>query len=378
MWEKIVLNLVSNAFKFTFDGEIELTLRPGGDGDEIALDHQKSGPAKKFALLTVRDTGVGIPEEAMPKLFERFYRVENTRSRTQEGTGIGLALVQELVKLHGGVIRAKSRLGAGTTFTVAIPFGSAHLPANAAAGAIAADSAKVGAQFALEANSWLPESSPEPPTDAFAPPRPAPAGNGFAGGAAVPHWARARILLADDNADMRAYLARLLAEHFDVEPVRDGVAALEAARRRPPDLILSDVMMPNLDGFGLIREIRTDPELKALPVILLSARAGEESRVDGLQQGADDYLIKPFSARELLARVGAQLSMAQLRRQATAALEANHRELRERADELRAFNRVAVGRELRMIELKRELNCLCQRLGQPPRYPMDPEDAPRE
>jgi DNA-binding response OmpR family regulator len=151
------------------------------------------------------------------------------------------------------------------------------------------------------------------------------------------------------------------------------VAALAAARREVPDLILSDVMMPNLDGFGMLREIRADPALKSVPIVLLSARAGEESRVDGLHQGADDYLIKPFSARELLARVSGQLSMAQLRRESTEALQKSHEELRERAEEMRAFNEAAVGRELRMIELKRELNELCRQLGQPPRYALESE-----
>jgi CheY-like chemotaxis protein len=127
---------------------------------------------------------------------------------------------------------------------------------------------------------------------------------------------RPRILLADDNADMRQYLRRLLSEHYHVEAVPDGRAALDAAKRSMPDLILSDVMMPRLDGLGLLREIRADQELCTLPVILLTARAGEESRVEGMQAADDDYLVKPFGARELLARVSAHLQMARLRRRA--------------------------------------------------------------
>jgi signal transduction histidine kinase/DNA-binding response OmpR family regulator len=350
MWEKIVLNLVSNAFKFTFEGEIEVKLDSVGGA----------------ARLCVRDTGVGIPPEAIPRIFERFYRVENTRSRTQEGTGIGLALVQELVRLHGGTIGAESRLGVGTTFTVTIPLGTAHLPPNRAGGPAPRERAgfrAMTAAFADEAMGWLP-GEPEPAALPGEPPA-----NPTEGAPGAP---RPRVLLADDNADMRGYLARLLAEHYDVDAVGDGLAALEAARRRAPDLILSDVMMPRLDGFGLIREVRADPALKALPVILLSARAGEESRVDGLQRGADDYLIKPFSARELLARVGAQLGLAQLRRESTQALQRSHAELTERAEALRRFNEFAVGRELRMIELKKEINALCEWAGQPPRYPAEP------
>jgi PAS domain S-box-containing protein len=128
--------------------------------------------------------------------------------------------------------------------------------------------------------------------------------------------ARARVLVADDNGDMRQYLCRLLSASYQVEEVADGEAALAIVRRRPPDLVLTDVMMPGLDGFGLLSELRADPQTKAVPVVLLSARAGEESRVEGLAAGADDYLVKPFSARELLARVGAHLEMARVRRDA--------------------------------------------------------------
>ena len=134
--------------------------------------------------------------------------------------------------------------------------------------------------------------------------------------AARPNGQRARVLWSDDNADMREYVRRLLGERFEVEAVADGQAALEAARANPPDLVLSDVMMPRLDGFGLLRELRIDPALSTIPIILLSARAGEESRVEGLSEGADDYIIKPFSARELLARIATHVEMARLRREA--------------------------------------------------------------
>ena len=151
------------------------------------------------------------------------------------------------------------------------------------------------------------------------------------------------IVVADDNADMRHYLARLLGERYNVETVPDGQAALAAARERRPDLILSDVMMPHLDGFGLVRELRADSDLKTIPIILLSARAGEESRVEGLQQGADDYLIKPFSARELMARVAAHLDMARLRKEARDNLE---EKVKERTAELEeAYSSLAESEE---------------------------------
>jgi len=304
MWEKIVLNLISNAFKFTFDGEIEVSIRRVGN----------------FAELRVRDTGVGIPPEAIPRLFERFHRVPNTRSRTHEGTGIGLALVQELVKLHSGFIRVESKLGKGSTFVVSIPFGQDHLASGQLGGGRSMTSTAVGAMpFVEEALRWLPNSSNDDdviPSDELLPvPCPPTSEAGV----------RPRILIADDNADMRHYLARLLAEHYDVETVPDGQAALDVARARPPNLILSDVMMPVLDGFQLLEAIRSDQHTRRIPVVLLSARAGEESRVEGMQAGADDYLIKPFSARELLARISARLEITRLQGEG----EQRYRELAE-------------------------------------------------
>ena len=289
MWEKIVLNLLSNAFKFTFEGEIGVSLRAVGPSVE----------------LSVRDTGTGIPEEEIPHVFERFHRVRGARARTHEGTGIGLALVQELAKLHGGSVAVESAPERGSTFTVSVPLGRDHLPADRIGRPRTLASTALGAlPFLEEAARWLPE---EPPL---------PAGTG--GG---------RVLLADDNADMRDYVRRLLSGSYEVEAVADGEAALAAARLRRPDLVLSDVMMPGLDGFELLQALRADPGTASIPVILLSARAGEESRVEGLKAGADDYLIKPFSARELIARVGTHLEMARLRRQ-------SEEELRSQNDEL--------------------------------------------
>ncbi|HKW47553.1 MAG TPA: ATP-binding protein [Gemmatimonadaceae bacterium] len=281
MWEKIVLNLLSNAFKHTFEGEITVRV------------FERDGEA----VLEVRDTGVGIPREQLPHVFERFHRVPSSRSRTHEGTGIGLALVQELVKLHGGQVQVASKLGVGSTFTVSIPFGSAHLApeyvvAAADVGRRERSSTGVRAEaYVEEALRWLPseELAQSSSRSEHRPSAP-------------------RIVIADDNADMRDYVARLLRERgWEVDTVGDGEAALTAARRSPPDLILSDVMMPRLDGFGLLRKLRESPETKGVPVVLLSARAGEDARVEGIEAGATDYLVKPFSARELVARVEAQL-----------------------------------------------------------------------
>jgi signal transduction histidine kinase len=290
LWEKVVLNLLSNAFKFTFEGGIEIRLR--------REDRQ--------AALTVRDTGTGIPAGELPHLFERFHRVKGARGRTFEGSGIGLALVQELVKLHGGAVRAESEVDRGTTFTISLPLGKAHLPADRIGAAGTAETSLRTEAFVQEALRWLPEEG--------------------SGDRDPPHLedgdsSLARILLADDNADMREYLRRLLGRSYEVVAVEDGAAALQAAREQPFDLVLSDVMMPRLDGFGLLAALRSDERTKTLPVILLSARAGEESKVEGLEAGADDYLIKPFSARELLARVQAHLKLQRVRRAVQEALK---------------------------------------------------------
>ncbi len=309
MWEKIVLNLISNAFKFTFEGEIAITLAQVGHSAE----------------LRVRDTGVGIPTEEIPHLFDRFHRVPNTRSRTHEGTGIGLALVHELVKLHGGFMQVDSTLGRGSTFQVIIPLGQAHLAGEQVGGDRSMASTATGASpFVQEALRWLPDDTASNeealPLDIDLLPTPCPPGSADSD--------RRRVVVADDNADMRHYLARLLSERYEVRAVADGQQALEAIRKQPPDLVLSDIMMPNLDGFGLLHALRSDPQTNTIPVILLSARAGEEARVEGIDAGADDYLVKPFSARELLARVQTHLELARVRREANELLRKNEQRFR--------------------------------------------------
>ncbi len=312
MWEKVVLNLLSNAFKFTFEGEIAVQIQPSATPGHVEL--------------TVSDTGVGIPSHELPRLFERFHRVEGQRSRSFEGSGIGLALVQELVKLHGGTIRAESTPGAGSAFIVSIPVGTAPQAMDGDGAEPSRGATSLRAQsYVEEALRWLPDAA----SAGVSPPGDQPD--------EVPNLASgktdgARVVVADDNADMRAYMRRLLGARWDIETVADGKAALDAVRRRKPDLLLSDVMMPELDGFGLLRALRADPDLRDLPVILLSARAGEEARVEGLDAGADDYLIKPFSARELLARVSGNLEMARIRREATRDLRESEARFRNMAD----------------------------------------------
>ena len=291
MWAKIVLNLLSNALKYTFEGGVTLRLTD--------TDTDGGGPR-----LVVTDTGTGIEPAEQAQLFERFHRVLGARSRSHEGTGIGLALVAELSGLHGGQVGVESAPGEGSTFTVALRFGRDHLPADQVVtgdgdgdGASAAGCAE---DFLAEALRWL-EPAPENPGEDGAGP---PASGG----------ARPRVLVVDDNADMREYVALLLADDYDVAAARDGAAALALVREAAPDLVLTDVMMPELDGFGLLAAMRADPDTSHIPVVMLSARAGEEGTIEGLEAGADDYLVKPFTARELRARVRANLELDRARR----------------------------------------------------------------
>jgi signal transduction histidine kinase/DNA-binding NarL/FixJ family response regulator len=288
MWEKVVLNLLSNAFKFTHQGEIHLR-----------LDRQPS-----HARLTVRDTGIGIPSEELPRLFERFHRVAGSRGRTYEGSGIGLALVQELVKLHGGTVEATSRAGDGSTFEVLIPLGRDHLPTESLHPAAAPLSqSPMRHAFETEVAGWLPDAN-DPSAFVGDPDHP-PADT-------VPRTTR-RILVVEDNIDMQSYLVSLLQPLGDIRALADGHAALLSIAAHRPDLVISDVMMPGLDGLALLERLRAAPETADIPFVLLSAKAGEESRIEGLLLGADDYLVKPFSARELLARATTQLKLGDAR-----------------------------------------------------------------
>jgi PAS domain S-box-containing protein len=301
MWEKIVLNLLSNAFKFTLQGNVDLTL------------HNVEGQAE----LRVQDTGTGIPSAELPRIFERFHRIEGAAGRTHEGTGIGLALVDELVRLHGGTVAAESELGKGTTFRLRIPYGAAHLPSDRIAADGQHSNGTLGAApYVQEALRWLPggaadeeqmvkDLANEDLAALLLDPRP-------------PGEDQGRVLLVDDNRDMREYVQRLLGRKYWVTAAADGEEAIAAAREAPPDLVLTDVMMPRMDGFELLRALRAEPATAAIPVIMLSARAGEEAETEGLEAGADDYLVKPFTARELMARVGSHISMHRLRLELTA------------------------------------------------------------
>ena len=323
MWEKVVFNLLSNAFKFTFEGGVRISM---------------SSPDDARIELRVADSGIGIAPEELSRLFERFHRVHGARGRTQEGSGIGLALVHELVKLHGGAVGVESELGRGSMFTVILRAGPAHLPAERIGQPRALTSTALSAgPFVEEALRWLPDSGSEGaaswPIASY--------GRGQVAAAAQ----GARVLVVDDNADMRDYLTRLLAPQFDVEAVGDADSAIEAVGRRPPDLVLSDVMLPGRDGLGLLEILRANPTTATVPVVLLSARAGEEAKVEGLRAGANDYLVKPFSARELLARVESHLRLAVLRAEVDAERERRYETERRSREAIERVHRHLVVRD---------------------------------
>jgi signal transduction histidine kinase len=296
MWEKIVLNLLSNALKFTFSGAISVRLRM------VNLQIQ----------LSEADSGVGISKTELPRLFERFHRIPLTKARTHGESGIGLALVHDMVALHGGTISVESEIDHGTQFTIVIPakFQSASTDQLEVASEPRARSSTAEA-YILEPQRWgisvdqpaIELGDEDTDTDAVA----------FIKRDKPSEDRRERILIADDNVDMRAYLKRLLEVRWEVVVVSDGVQALNMTRKILPDLIISDVMMPYLDGFGLLKALREDAAIKDIPYIMLSARAGDETRIEGLRAGADDYLVKPFSGPELLARVDSLLMRRRIR-----------------------------------------------------------------
>lgn len=267
MWETIVLNLLSNAVKYTLQGTVSVRVRT------------ESGDC----VIAVRDTGVGIGAEDLKLLFERFYRADNVRGRSVEGTGIGLSLVRGLVDLHRGTVEIDSELDRGTTVTIRVP--------QSVSGAIVGPSPAGPNEtnpYVAEASQWvMPVDEPV---------------------AAPPATTRQVVLIADDNADMRAHLERVLSTHWETVSVADGESALAATRDLRPDAIVTDVMMPGLDGFGFAAAVRADPDLAATPIVMLSARAGAEAVNEGYAGGADDYLPKPFRSQELIDRLASRLS----------------------------------------------------------------------
>ncbi len=295
MWERIVLNLLSNALKFTFRGSIEVSLRRVGDA----------------AVLRVADTGIGIADGDLPRVFDRFHRIEHARGRSTEGSGIGLAFVSELVALHGGEITVTSTVDVGSEFSVSMPLGRAHIDDDQILEPTAVDTGTAVEPFLAESLGWMPSSDPAG----------ADADDTTSDDGQRAQEPEGEVLVVDDNPDMRAYVARVLGRRFRVRTASSGSEALSAIEASPPDLVLSDVMMAGIDGFELLQRLREEPRFAALPVVFLTAQAGSHAELHGLDVGADDYLVKPFSAEDLLGRVSARLSAGVERRHRQAVAE---------------------------------------------------------
>jgi PAS domain S-box-containing protein len=285
MWEKILFNLLTNAYKYTVNGSIKVEL----------VEHEGS------VELKVTDTGIGIPQSEIPKLFERFYRVEQNISRSNEGFGIGLSLVADLVKLHEGKINVSSNEGHGSSFSILIPKGQQHLPSYDS-------NDKQGKEVSEKQNDpklYISQSYNDRSSDKL--------NNDEVNLNVSEDTSKPVVLIVDDERDMLNYLSRLLQSKYQVLKAANGQEALRLLGLYNPELILSDVMMPVMDGIVLLNRVRSSPEFANIPFIFISAGAGEEDKYIGLDLGADDYLVKPFSSKELLSRVRNTIENARIR-----------------------------------------------------------------
>jgi signal transduction histidine kinase/class 3 adenylate cyclase len=278
-FDKVLYNLLSNAMKFTpDDGSITVMLETLGDR----------------CWLQVIDTGIGIREDQIPFLFERFRQAEGSANRSYEGTGLGLSLVKELVELHGGQVTVESIYGSGTTFTISLPVGYAHLDE----GQVMHDQATAQPSRAAVELADLEMELQDEPDDCTR------SQMAELEEATAVDPSAAKILVVDDNPDLRTYLSSILrTKGYRVWTARNGAEGFEAAIQQRPQLIITDLMMPKVSGLDLIRMIRAEDTLQGTPVVLLTAKADEDTRIEGVERGADAYLSKPFSDRELLAEV---------------------------------------------------------------------------
>jgi signal transduction histidine kinase/ligand-binding sensor domain-containing protein/AraC-like DNA-binding protein/ActR/RegA family two-component response regulator len=300
--EKVIANLLSNAFKFTPDG--------GGILVSVEIPDNRG-----VASVKVSDSGPGIPAEHIPHIFDRFYQVDETNTRAQPGTGIGLALARELAELHGGTIEVESAAGGGATFTVSLPLSTS----DAVAGDLPALShvdIDMPAETAAIKPPLLSEDSPT-------------------------------LLIVDDSADLRAYIRSRFESRYRIVEAADGADGIRRAREGIPDLVISDVMMPGTDGHALVAALRQSAETDFIPVILLTAQSGQEQKIAGLVRGADDYIVKPFDMRELEVRVE---NLIASRRKLRERYSGGHVDIKAPADSLSASDRAFVDRLKSAVE----------------------------
>ncbi|KAM0790951.1 hypothetical protein ACM66B_004256 [Microbotryomycetes sp. NB124-2] len=345
LWDKIVFNLIGNAVKYCPSGSIVVTLKSTVTG----------------AVFSVKDTGVGIPQEDLTRIFERFTRVDST-ARTTSGTGIGLALTLEIVKLLGGQLEVESEIGKGSTFSVHLPRGFIHLPIEQVSHEpdTATMAMPTGRKLAVieEMSTWRPEERERERSESLS--HGSVNGDSESGSGeefmdstrGLLSLTNRTIMVVEDSPDLSSYITSILAKSFNVVQMPDGQAALEYALKHPPHLIVTDQMMPRMNGHELVAALRNNPSTALLPIIMISAQAGSEARAEALERGLDDYLCKPFQARELLARVNVHLQLGLMRvelekrvEERTSALiqsEAQNRALADKFSTLSAVSPVGI------------------------------------
>ncbi|RIB21376.1 hypothetical protein C2G38_1106412 [Gigaspora rosea] len=311
LYETIIYNLCSNAFKHTWSGNIKVRLY---------IDHENE---RDIVILEVSDTGIGIAEADLKNLFQRFYRVESQQSRSYEGTGIGLSLVKELITIHGGNITVTSKIGKGTTFKCQFPTGFEHLPINQVCLNEDDDTLNNDHQLNLNQQLYLEDLQWDQNNELTI--RECESKDiinmdideTFFSTNVFHKTTKNTVLIVDDNIDMRNYIEGLLKKEFNVYRACDGRDAWLLLTSLPnlPDLILSDVMMPNMNGYELLNKLRSSAKTRLIPVILLTAKAGELSSMKGLEDGANDYIVKPFNSRQLIARIHTNIKLSQFRYQ---------------------------------------------------------------
>jgi len=281
--ERVLLNIIGNAFKFT----------PRGGSIIIDIENGKEEVEGNFIKISVKDTGIGIKEEDLSHVFERFQQVDGSSSRRHEGTGIGLSLAKDLIELQGGKIKAESEYGRGSTFTIYIPMGKDHISNQSQINEERDEIVLTQKEIELSDLGYDEIKIRE----------------------GKPTGEKPLILFIDDNLDVRRYVTGILGKKYEVITAEDGLKGLEKLKEYIPDLIISDIMMPGMDGYQFCQSVKSNPELRHIPLIFLTAKADTAFKIESLEEGADDYIVKPFNSQELLARVKSMLRMQELIRE---------------------------------------------------------------